>query len=251
MQRTSCLARLGALLAAVTTVAFAADELPPASATEAWSPKPPVISAPAGAPPSDAVVLFDGKSLDAWAPVREGSPGWAIEDGAMVVVPKKPANDVRTKQAFGDVQLHLEFRTSPEAKGSGQQRSNSGIFFMGLYEVQVLDSYQNETYVNGQVGSVYKQHIPMANPSRPPGEWQAFDIVFIAPRFDGAGKLVSPARATVFLNGVLLQHDVTLRGGTVHRGEPSYTAHAAKLPLSLQDHGDRIAFRNIWARELR
>jgi hypothetical protein len=239
-------------------VVFAADpvverpkitaDLPPPEATEVWKPEPPVVAAPAGAVPSDAIVLFDGKNLDAWESVKGSPMPWKLDGDLMVMVPK--SGYVRTKAAFGDIQLHLEFRTPAEVKGDGQGRGNSGVFFMGLYELQVLDSYNNPTYANGQAGSIYKQHIPLVNASRPPGEWQSYDAVFIAPRFAEDGKLVSPARVTVFHNGVLVQHDVVLRGPTVYRGTPPYAAHPAKLPLQLQDHGNPIAFRNIWVREI-
>jgi hypothetical protein len=229
---------------------------PPEAATEVWSPVPPVINAPPGQPPSDAIVLFDGTSLDAWEPVRENGPRWKIEEGAMVVVPSPRPCDQRTKRAFGDVQLHIEWRAPAEVKGQGQDRGNSGVFFMGLYELQILDSYNNPTYVNGQNASVYKERAPLVNASRPPGEWQTYDIVFIAPRFGPDGTLRKPARMTAFHNGVLVQHDVTLtgptpNGPTFHRSTlPAYEAHPAKLPLALQDHRHPVAFRNIWIREL-
>jgi hypothetical protein len=226
----------------------AAPELPPATETEVWTPVPHIVSAPSGGIPSDAVVLFDGKNLDAWASVKGGPAPWIVENGAMVVTPR--SGYVQTKAAFGDVQLHLEFRTPAEVKGDGQGRGNSGVYFMGLYEVQILDSYNNPTYVNGQAGAVYKQHIPLANASRPPGEWQTYDIVFAAPRFGPGGVVDTPARLTVFHNGILVQHDVEVKGPTNHRGYPSYKPHASKLPLQLQDHSNPIAFRNIWVREL-
>lgn len=225
-----------------------ADGPPSPKETEVWTPVPIVVSAPAGEIPSDAIVLFDGKTLDLWESVNGTPMPWKLEDGALVVEPK--TGYVRTKASFGDLQLHLEFRTPAEVKGNGQDRGNSGVFFMGLYEVQVLDSYQNPTYVNGQAAAIYKQHIPLVNASRPPGVWQSYDVVFIAPRFSESGNLVSPARMTVFHNGVLVQHDVVLRGPTTYRGTPIYTPHAAKLPLSLQEHGNHTAFRNIWVREL-
>jgi hypothetical protein len=247
-----------------------AQDLPPPEATEYYEPVPPVVTAPAAGVPSDAIVLFDGTSLDAWEPAKIENRMWRIEDGALVVVSGKAAPEesavtaatpgrgpdskyggIRTKQSFGDVQVHVEFRTPAEVKGTGQGRGNSGIFLMGRYEVQVLDSYDNPTYVNGQLGSIYKQFPPLVNPARPPGEWQSYDIVFVAPRFTADGALASPARFTVFLNGVLVQHAVTLAGPTEYRGQPQYAAHAAKLPLELQDHGNPVAFRNIWVRALR
>jgi hypothetical protein len=234
--------------AATPAAAPAANQLPPPEATEVWTPVPAVITAAAGQPPSDAIVLFDGTHLSAWEPVRANGGSWLIEDGAMVVKPG--TGDQRSKAAFGDVQLHVEFRTPKVIEGEGQGRGNSGIFLMGLYELQVLDSHNNTTYPNGQLGSVYKQHIPLANPARPPGEWQSYEIIFIAPRFDAAGKLVSPARVTAFINGVLVQNNVEVQGPTVYRGAPKYAAHADKLPITLQDHRNPTAFRNIWARPL-
>ena len=216
-----------------------------------WEPVPPVITPGAAqqAPPSDAVVLFRGEDLSAWQHPDGSAPGWKIEGNAMVVVPG--TGSIETKQSFGDVQLHVEWRTPADTTGrSGQNRGNSGIFFQKRYEVQVLDSYQNRTYSNGQAGSVYKQHIPAVNASTPPGTWQTYDIVFEAPEFEENGDLAAPARVTVFHNGVLLHHDVKLEGVTAYRGEPSYEAHAAKAPLMLQDHNHPVSFRNIWVRPL-
>lgn len=259
MRSLPCLAIL--VVTGLLASAHAAEKAapPPYTLTEVWSPVPPVIAAPAGGLPSDAIVLFDGKHLDAWEPAQPTGHPWKIEDGAMVVIPTpapaKPC-DQQTKRAFGDVQLHLEFREPAEVKGEGQGRGNSGVFFMGLYEIQILDSYNHPTYVNGQNASVYKEHAPLVNASRPPGEWQTFDAVFIAPRFATDGKLLSPARLTVFHNGVLVQHDVALTGPTPNGPTynlpklPPYESHGAKLPLLLQDHRNVVAFRNIWVREL-
>lgn len=223
--------------------------LPVPELTEQWWPVPPVVRAPADAPPSDAIVLFDGKSLDAWEGAEKPGPaGWTVADGAMTM--KRDTGDIRTKAGFGDVQLHLEFRSPAEVKGRGQGRGNSGIFFMERYELQVLDSYENKTYVNGQLGSIYKQHPPLVNPARPPGVWQTYDVIFTAPRFKEDGSLQSPARITALLNGVLVLNNVELLGPTEYRGPPSYKAHPAKLPLKLQDHGDLVSYRNIWVREL-
>lgn len=225
-----------------------ATELPPPAETEVWTPVPHIVSSPSGGVPSDAIVLLDGKNLNAWESVNGGPVPWKLEGDAMVVTPR--SGYIRTKAAFGDVQLHLEFRSPAEVIGTSQERGNSGVFFMGLYEVQILDSYNNPTYVNGQVASVYKQHIPLANASRPPGEWQTYDIIFVAPRFGPAGVVDTPARLTIFHNGILALHDVEVKGPTVYRGYPTYKPHAAKLPLQLQDHRNPIAFRNIWVREL-
>jgi hypothetical protein len=217
--------------------------------TDQWKPVPTVVTAPAGGIPSDATVLFDGRNLDAWAAYKDDSPApWKLEAGAMVVVPG--AGDIRTKASFGDIQLHLEFCEPAVIVGNSQGRGNSGVLFMGLYELQVLDSHDNPTYVNGQAGAVYKQFPPLVNASRLPGEWQTYDAVWIAPRFTSDGKLASPARLTVFHNGVLVQLDVALLGQTRNVGHPLYVPHPAKLPLVLQEHHNPVAFRNIWVREL-
>lgn len=213
-------------------------------------PKVDVPPMPGPAPvPSDAVVLFDGSNLDDWESVRnEGDePQWTLnDDGSMS--PRQ--GGIRTKQEFGDVQLHVEFATPAEVKGRGQGRGNSGVFLMGLYEVQILDSYDNETYYDGQAAAVYKQSPPLVNASRKPGEWQSYDIVFEAPRFDDEGNLERPAYLTVFHNGVLVQNHLELNGDTAFNRAPRYEAHPEKLPISLQDHGNPVRFRNIWARDL-
>jgi hypothetical protein len=217
-------------------------------------PQPPVVNpGPFTAsvlPPSDAVILFDGRSLDNWRSAddaRKPAP-WRVRDDYMEVVAGTGA--IATAQAFGDVQLHVEWMTPKPVSGEGQNRGNSGVFLMGRYEVQVLDSYQNQTYPDGQAGAIYGQHPPLVNASRAPGEWQAYDIVFLGPRFDATGRLVRPARITVFHNGVLVQNGVTLTGPSAHRARPPYTAHADALPIALQDHGQAVRFRNIWARRL-
>jgi hypothetical protein len=158
--------------------------------------------------------------------------------------------NIATKRGFGDVQLHVEFMEPAPAKGEGQDRGNSGVFLMGIYEVQVLDSYQNPTYADGAVGAIYGQYPPIVNASRPPGEWQTYDIMFHRPRFDANGGLTSPARMTILFNGVLIQDDAVLTGPTAHKQRPPYARHADRLPLILQDHGDLVRFRNIWVREL-
>ena len=217
-------------------------------ATEVWEPVPPVVST-IGTVPSDAIVLFSPeKGLSAWEDMKGNSSGWTVSGDHFTVKPGTGA--IRTKDSFGSIQLHIEWQSPTEIVGEGQGRGNSGVFLMGKYEVQVLDSYNNRTYSNGQAGSIYKQYIPLVNATRPPGEWQIYDIIFIAPEFDAAGALVSPARVTVFHNGVLLHHDVELRGPTVYIGQPSYEAHAAELPLMLQDHSNPVSFRNIWVRKL-
>lgn len=244
------------VLIALASFAFmpvvrAAADLPPPELTEVWGPLPPLVSAPANGVPADAIVLFDGKDLSSWEPLRPGEPSWKIEAGAMVIVPDPKPCDMVTKQKFGDVQLHIEFRTPAKIEGAGQGRGNTGVYFMGLYEIQILDSIDNPTYVNGQAASIYKQFPPLVNASRRAGEWQAYDVVFIAPRFAADGKLLSPARMTAFHNGVLVQYDAQLRGPTVFQGQPKYAPHAAELPLLLQDHRNPVAFRNIWIRRLK
>jgi hypothetical protein len=241
--------RLLLILCAALPAAAALGQQARPELTEQWTPVPPLVSTPAGAAPSDAIVLFDGTNTDEWQTTDPTKPGWRIEDGAWVIVPR--TGGMQTKRSFGDMQLHLEFRTPTNDTGTGQGRGNSGVMIMaGRYEVQVLDSYRNITYPNGQAASLYKQYPPLVNASRPPGEWQTYDIVFIAPRFHPDGSLKSPARLTVLHNGVLVQHDQTLLGETGFRGPPRYTAHPEKLPLQLQNHTDEVAFRNIWVREL-
>jgi len=171
-----------------------------------------------------------------------------VKDGSMTV--QKGTGNIKTKQGFGSCQLHIEWRTPSAIEGEGQGRGNSGIFLMGLYELQVLDSYNNKTYSNGQAGSIYKQHIPLVNACLKPGEWQEYDIIFTAPQFKEDGSLSSPAKFTVIQNGVLVQNNVELKGPTTYIGQPTYVAYPGKLPLSLQDHGNPTSFRNIWIREL-
>jgi hypothetical protein len=217
--------------------------------TEVWEPEPRMVTpGETGTPPSDAVVLFDGGDLSAWRK-RDGSDAeWQVEDGVLTIVPG--SGSIRTRQGFGDVQLHIEWRTPKEVVGEGQGRGNSGVFLMERYELQVLDSYDNRTYSNGQAGAVYKQHIPMVNASRGPGEWQSYDIVFNAPHFNADGSLAIPAYMTVFHNGVLIQDHVEIKGPMTYVGEPRYEAHADREPLMLQDHGNPVSYRNIWVREI-
>jgi hypothetical protein len=227
--------------------------------TEAWEPVPAVVDPGAtdAAPPSDAIVLFDGTSLDEWVSVRDQGPaGWAVADGVMTVV--KPAGNIETKRRFKNYQLHLEWRIPEGITGEGQARGNSGVFLAstaggdGGYELQVLDSYHNSTYVNGQAGSIYKQYIPLVNASRKPGEWQTYDVIWTAPTFNAGGSLNTPARVTAFHNGVLIQNDVELKGETLYIGQPSYRPYDT-APIKLQSHNDPspvISFRNIWVREL-
>lgn len=212
--------------------------------TEAWEPVPEIITPVVeNQAPSDAIILFDGTDLDEW----EGGE-WNVENGAMTVEPG--TGSIRTKRGFGDIQLHIEWRSPEVVDGDGQGRGNSGVFLQGTYEVQVLDSYDNTTYSNGQAGSIYKQHIPLVNASLPPGEWQSYDIIYEAPIFKEDGRVAKPAYVTVIHNGVLIQNRVQIKGGTEYIGLPAYDEHEDKLPLVLQDHSDLVSFRNIWVREL-
>jgi len=203
----------------------------------------------AGTVPSDAIVLFDGKSLDGWVSKKDPSQsaGWKVENGYMEVVPG--TGDIQSKNTFGSCQLHVEFAAPTVVKGDGQGRGNSGVFLMSQYEIQVLDCYDNPTYPDGTVGGIYGQLPPLANPMRKPGEWNVYDIIWVAPTFAG-GKLVSPACVTVILNGVLQHHAQTLQGPTKHKQTTEYVPHVPNLPLALQDHGDLVRFRNIWYRPL-
>ena len=199
-------------------------------------------------PPSDAIVLFDGKDLSRWRSVSGGDPKWKISDGHVEVVPK--TGDIATREEFGDCQLHIEWASPSEIKGEDQGRGNSGVFLMERYEVQVLDSFDNKTYYHGQAGAIYKQHAPLVNASRKPREWQSYDIIFKAPKFDEQGKVVDRARITLLHNGVLVQNNVELYGNTFHDRPALYIAHPPKASLKLQDHGDLVRFRNIWIRQL-
>jgi hypothetical protein len=199
--------------------------------------------------PSDAVVLFDGKDLSRWKSQKDGGPArWKVENGYFEVA--KGTGGIETAQAFGDCQLHIEWAAPSPAVGEDQDRGNSGVFFHGQYEVQVLDSYQAATYPDGQAGALYGQYPPLVNASRPPGQWQTYDIVFHGPRFDAEGKLLRPARVTVLHNGVLVQDAAELIGPTANKARPPYKAHPPQGPISLQDHSHPVRFRNIWVREL-
>ena len=214
-------------------------------------PRPPVVD-PGPAPaqpvpaPSDAIRLFDGKDLSAFRG-HDGEAKWLVADGAMQI---NGTGDIETKANFGDCQLHVEWASPTPPKGTSQHRGNSGVFFFGRYEVQVLDSYENQTYADGQAAAVYGQTPPMVNACRKPGEWQTYDIVSRAPRFAADGALRAPARVTVIHNGVLVHLDQELLGQTAHRTMPRYEPHAAEGPLKLQDHGDPVRYRNLWIRRL-
>jgi len=217
--------------------------------TEKWEPVPEKVTPGEGtAPPSDAIILFDGKNLSKWEGEEGGNAKWKIEDGAFTVVPG--TGSIQTKEHFGDIQLHIEWRAPFEVEGDGQDHGNSGVFLQKRYEIQVLDCYENVTYSNGQTAAVYKQHIPLVNACKPTGEWQTYDIIFMAPRFNEDGSLFAPATVTVLHNGILVQNHVEIQGKIEHKGLPEYEVHDLKQPLMLQDHGNPVSFRNIWIREL-
>ena len=236
-----------------------AAAIPKPQDTEQWTPVPAVVTPgrTSDAAPSDAIVLFDGKNLDQWVSTKDKAPaGWTVANGVMTV--KKTAGNIETKRSFKNYQLHLEYRVPQNITGSGQGRGNSGVFLAstgagdGGYELQILDSYNNATYVNGQAGSLYKQHPPLVNAMRKPGEWQTYDVIWTAPVFAADGSVKSPARVTALHNGVLIQNDAVLAGETVYIGKPSYRPYTT-APIKLQAHGDPsppLSFRNIWVREL-
>ena len=237
-----------------------APRAPKPEETELWEPVPAVVTPGANctAAPSDAVVLFDGKNVDEWVSVRDKSPAqWIVADGVMTV--NKAGGSIETKRSFKNYQLHLEWKIPENITGSGQARGNSGVFLASTgtgdagYELQVLDSYQNKTYVNGMAGSIYKESIPLANAARKPGEWQTYDVVWTAPLFNADGSLKTPAYVTAFFNGVLVQNHFELTGQTLYIGKPFYKQYDT-APIKLQAHGDKsepISFRNIWVRELK
>lgn len=239
-----------AFLLCLSTIASLAQPDPNWLDHDRARPQPPVVTpGEAGKPPSDAAVLFDGKDLSSWVSMDGTPTKWISRDGYMECV--KGSGYVRTLQNFGDCQLHVEWAAPVPAQGEGQGRGNSGVFFgLDRYEVQVLDCYGNTTYADGSTAAIYGQYPPLVNVCRPPGQWQTYDIIYTAPRFDPEGKLVSPVRLTVFQNGVLVQNNVALVGPTSWLERAPYQTHPEKQPLSLQDHGNPVRFRNIWVREL-
>lgn len=243
------MSRLAAGLVLIAVSLAGAEEWPQQS-RERPAPKVVAPGAAVSAPaPADAIVLFDGKDLSKWRSQKDkGAAKWKVEKDYFEVV--KDTGGIETAQGFGDCQLHIEWSAPSPAVGQDQDRGNSGVFFQGIYELQVLDSYRSATYADGQAGSLYGQYPPLVNPARPPGEWQAYDVVYRRPRFDQDGKVVSPARVTAFMNGVLIHDAQDLMGPTTNKVRTPYSAHADKLPLSLQDHGHPVRFRNVWIREL-
>lgn len=248
-----------AFIATAIGTANAQEKMKPED-TEYYTPVPPVVTPgkTCGAAPSDAIILFDGKDLSKWVLANDTTKpaDWFVKDGIITV--NKKSGNIQTKQSFMDYQLHLEWKEPRNIEGSGQARGNSGLFLASTgkgddgYEMQILDSYNNSTYVNGQAGSIYKQYPPLVNPNFPPGEWQSYDVIWTAPRFNEDGSLKSPAKVTALFNGVLIQNDVKLKGQTLYIGNPSYKAHGPS-PIKLQAHGDKsipISFRNIWIRPL-
>jgi len=215
-------------------------------------PRPPVVDPgpqqPPQPPPSDAIVLFDGRDLSAWLKWDGNDPGWKVQDGELEIV--GGSGSIMTRRRFGNIQLHVEWAAPVPPTGEGQERGNSGVFLMGKYEIQVLDCWQNVTYADGQAAATYGQTPPLVNACRPPGAWQSYDIIFHRPRFTVDGKIQRPARVTMLHNGVLVQDNVAFTGQTVHGKPATYEPHSDRLPLILQDHGNPVRYRNIWVREL-
>ncbi|MDW3210440.1 MAG: DUF1080 domain-containing protein [Reichenbachiella sp.] len=235
------------LLVCLVTGTSAYGQIKPEE-TEVWEPEPKVVTpGENGLPPSDAIVLFDGSNFSAWQETKsKQNIQWKLTEGCMEIVANM--GSIETKQSFGDIQLHIEWKV-PNSDLSGQDRSNSGVFLQGRYEVQILDSYENRTYSNGQAGAVYKQYAPLVNAMNRPGEWQVYDILFTAPKFNEQDSLLVPGYLTLLHNGILIQNHVEIKGSTVWQGYPSYEPHG-KAPIILQDHNSPIWFRNIWVREL-
>ena len=249
MNRFSIVLLFGTVTVIAPSVCIAQGNQADPKLTEVWEPVPRIVTPGRGAaPPSDAIVLFSGGDLSQWEQT-DGTPAkWKVEGGAFTVV--KGTGNLRTRRAFGDCQLHIEWRAPKKVEGEGQERGNSGVFLQGRYEVQVLDSYDNRTFSNGQAASIYKQYIPLVNASRKPGEWQTYDIFYRAPRFAVDGTVKMPGYMTVVHNGVLVQDHVEIKGTTVNSGPQSYSRHNPTEPLVLQDHSFPVSFRNVWIREL-
>jgi Domain of Unknown Function (DUF1080) len=258
IQRVFFLSAIG-FFAGTGLVSAQADSLDDHKLTEIYSPVPPVVTPGAkwGDAPSDAIILFDGKNQDEWVLASNGGPAdWIVSEGILTV--NKKSGNIKTKRTFSNYQLHIEWRIPADITGEDQARGNSGLFLASTgkgdagYELQILDNYNNKTYTNGQVGSIYKQSVPLANAARKPGEWQSYDVVWTAPVFNTDSSLASPARVIVFHNGVIVENCFELKGQTRYRGKPYYKAHGPE-PIKLQAHGDKsepISFRNIWVRPL-
>lgn len=236
------------LLFLFMTGPFLSAQITDPVATEVWEPEPRAVDpGPVNGPPADAYILFDGTNTDQWEHLNGKAVGWKQEGKHLTVV--KGTGDIQTKKVFGDCQLHLEWRSPLVIEGEGQGRGNSGVFLQGIYEVQILDSYQNRTYSNGQAGAIYKQHLPLVNPLRPTGEWNTYDIIFKAPQFNDDGMKVASGYITVLINGVLVQNHVEIKGTTPYIGLPQNEPHGPGA-IKLQDHSNPVSFRNIWIREL-
>jgi len=258
VSRASLAAACVAALATMSAFAQTAPRPKPED-TEQWTPVPPIVTPGKtdAAPPSDAIVLFDGKGLDQWVNTKDKAPaGWTVANGVVTV--SKAAGNIETRRKFRNYQLHLEWQVPTNVTGTGQSRGNSGVFLASTgggdagYELQIMDSYNNPTYVNGQAGSMYKQAAPLVNVMRKPGDWQSYDVIWTAPVFAADGKVTSPARVTAFQNGVLIQNDAVLAGETLYIGKPFYRPYTT-APIKLQAHGDPsppLSFRNIWVRDL-
>jgi Domain of Unknown Function (DUF1080) len=249
-------------LASITAFLVAQEPAKPKPEdTEVWEPVPTIVTpgATSAEPPSDAIVLFDGKNLDEWVSAQDHSPAkWDVANGILTVSKAHGVGNIETKRSFKNYQLHIEWKIPENITGSGQARGNSGVFLASTgpgddgYELQVLDSYNNKTYVNGQAASIYKQSPPIVNPNRKPGEWQSYDVVWTAPTFNDDGSLKTPACVTVFFNGVLVQNHFQLKGQTLYIGKPFYKKYDS-APIKLQAHGDKsepLSFRNIWIRDI-
>jgi hypothetical protein len=240
-----CLAATGAAMQAASNFKYPVHDMARPQPAKVWLPGD---RCGTGHAPHDAIILFDGGGLSSWVGGGGKPAGWTVEDGVLAVKPR--TGDIQTKESFGDVQMHIEWMIPEDTKCEGQKGCNSGVFFMGMYELQILNSNGNETYPDGMAGALYGQYPPMVNACLPLGQWNAYDIIFRAPRFKADGSLESPAYMTVIFNGVVVQDHVAMLGRTAHAARATYAAHEPKGPIRLQDHGDPIRFRNIWVRNL-